>query len=51
VLRVAFYKGFDKGGFADTWGPDNSDDDGRRFFGEAVNQGDVKALFFDLRFL
>jgi len=48
VLSVAFYEGFDEGGFADAGGTDNGDNYGRGFFREAVDKGNVEAFFFDL---
>ena len=48
MLCVAFYEGFDEGGFADTWRADNSDDLRGRVEGEAVNLGDVEAFLLDL---
>jgi len=51
VLGVAFYEGFDEGGFADAGGTDYGDNYGGCFFWETVNQGDVEAFLFDLRVL
>ncbi len=48
MLSVAFYEGFDEGGFADAGGTDNGDNYGRGFFREAVDKGNVEAFFFDL---
>ena len=51
MLGVAFYKTFDEGSFADTRRSDDGNDDRGSFFREAINKGDMEALFFDLRSL
>ncbi len=48
MLGVAPDQGFYEGGFADAGGADDGDNYGGRFFGEAVDERDVKALFADL---
>ena len=48
MFGVALDQGFDEGGFADTGGPDNSDDDWGSFFREAVYEGDMETFFLDL---
>lgn len=48
MLGITFDQGLDECGFADARRADNSDDDGRSFFGQAVNEGNMEALFFDL---
>jgi hypothetical protein len=51
LLRVAFDQRLDKCGFANAGRAHDADDDRGRFFGEAVDERDVKALFFDLGYL
>lgn len=48
MLGVASYQALDECGFADARGSDDGDDDGGCFFGEAVDERDVEALFFNL---
>jgi hypothetical protein len=48
LLRVAPNERLDQCGFAYAGRANDADDDGRCFFGKAVDEGDVKALFFDL---
>lgn len=48
MLGIALDQGFDEGGFADAWRSNDRNDYGRSLFREAVNEGHVEALFFDL---
>lgn len=48
MLGIALYQGFDKGGFPDTGRTNNSDNEGRGFFGEAVDERDVETLFANI---
>ncbi len=48
MLGITLDQGFDEGGFADAWRSNDSNDDGRRLFREAVDEGHMEALFFDL---
>lgn len=48
MFSVATEKRLYERAFAYTWWADDADDNGWCFFGEAVDQGDVEALFFDL---
>jgi hypothetical protein len=41
----------DQSSFADSGRANDADDDGRCFFRKTVDEGYVKALFFDLRML
>jgi hypothetical protein len=51
LLRVATNERLDQSGFADSGRANDADDDGRCFFRKTVDEGYVKALFFDLRML
>lgn len=48
MFGIAFDQGFDKGSLANARGTDNCDDNGRSLFWEAVDEGDMETLFFDL---
>lgn len=48
MLRVAFDERFYEGGFSHTRRTDDSDDGGRWFGREAINEGNMQPLFFDL---
>jgi hypothetical protein len=48
LLGVATDERLDERSLAYTGRANDSDDDGWCFFGEAVDERDVKALFFDL---
>lgn len=48
MLGVAFDEGLDEGCFAHAWRTNDGDDEGGRFFWEAVDKRDVEALLFDL---
>jgi hypothetical protein len=50
LFGVTTYERLDERGFAYTGRADDADDDGRCFFGKAVDERDVEALFFDLFF-
>ncbi len=48
MLGVALDEGLDEGSFAHAWRTNDGDDKRGRFLGEAVDERDVQALFFDL---
>jgi hypothetical protein len=48
LLRVPANERLDQSSFAYAGRADDADDDGGSFFGEAVDERDVEALFFDL---
>lgn len=48
MLRVPPDERLDQGGFAYARRTDDADDDWGSFFGEAVDERNVEALFFDL---
>jgi hypothetical protein len=48
LFRVAPDQRFDQGGLSHAGWADDADDNGGRFLGEAVDEGDMEALFFDL---
>jgi hypothetical protein len=51
LLGVSSDQALDESCFSDAWGTDDAYDDRGSFFGEAVDEGDVEALFFDLLML
>jgi hypothetical protein len=48
LLGVPSDQALDERCFPDAWGTDDAYDDRGSFFGEAVDEWDVEALFFDL---
>lgn len=48
MLGISFDQGFDECGLADARRSNDGDDDGGSFFGQAVDEGDMEAFFFDL---
>lgn len=48
MLGVSFDKGLYESSFAHSGRPNHSDDKRRGFLGQAVNEGDMEPLFFDL---
>lgn len=48
MLRVPFDERFNEGGFSHTRRTDNSDNGGRWFGREAIDEGNMETLFFDL---
>ena len=48
MLGVSLDEGFDECRFAHSWRPDDSDDDGRRLFRQAIDKRYMEALFFNI---
>lgn len=48
MLGVSLYQGFDEGGFSNTWRANDSNDGGRRFRRESIDERNMKAFLFDL---
>lgn len=48
MFGIASDEGFDKGGLADSWRTNNSDDNWRRLFRQPIDERDMKTFLLDL---